>query len=286
MNFENTIRKARSSLPKIYPFFPVLYYGFLFVYCLVLVFLHKGQLPALAYAPFLYSFLVPLVLLLLLPLIFLIAFLLYWRWKFLLRSLAWLLGFALILFLVVILFVALIVVTSDADFELLRIHKGDVIFVFLYLWGVPIQTFLSMEDQNDEKSLALNWLGRIGRITAVSLFQQMMISIPAFLITIFFLGIGHIHEAGHIFFSLIYFGYALCNLQYYRSLHVPESEYALPRTMGSMRYGRELQRRVSELGFRDEDVQKPRGQMTQANEGTPDPISLTKADEEGRTDGE
>lgn len=269
MDFGNFFRKAPSSLPRIYSFFPVLYYGFLSIYCLVLLFIHKGQVPALVYAPFLYSLLVPLVLLSFLPLVFLIAFLLYWRWKFLLRSLAWLFAFALILFLVLVLLVSLISVTSDADFELLRIHKGDVVFVFLYLWGIPIQTFFSAGDRDDEKSFAFNWLGWIGKITSVSLIQQVAISFLAFVVTIFFSDKGINQMVGYITFSLIYFGYALCNLRYYRTLQEQKSEYAPPRTIGYMRYGREFWRRMSEFGFRDEGGQKPRGQMTQANDDAP-----------------
>jgi hypothetical protein len=134
-------------------FYSLLYYGFITLYCFTLVFDSVENVPSIALAPFVYSIIVPILILLSLPLLYLLMFYLFKDKLFIKRFVVIVAAIMMIAFLVISL-VSLLQIRLPDQFEVLKSigeiyksEKGDIVFVVLTLLDVAFLSFFSVKDE-------------------------------------------------------------------------------------------------------------------------------------------
>jgi hypothetical protein len=231
-------------------FTPIACYVFLSLYCLIALFMRKEDIPSLAFLPFIYSYLVPLVPFLVLPAIQVIASLLYREKKFFWSGCAW-----IYLTFPIVMAIWRIFVDSGISqyFERpWRIQGWDIAFILICVWDLAIKSFLSASQGTSESEGATEWLSNLGAIAIISLGMQVAITIIPVGAALIFRGVFHLDvvQSSLIGLCLYYFSHAILMgepiIKRLRDSMVSPSYRR--RTQESIRF---LHQRFSKLGIKE-----------------------------------
>jgi hypothetical protein len=149
-------------------YFPVIYFGFLVIYCLLLIIFGGNNIPVLAIAPYVYTIVVPILLFVAYPFLYLIAYYVY-KDRIFKESIPR----AVVMSGVIATMVIFIVVFLNADpieryvgsVRIRRLYTFgaiDIIFIAISLMEIALLTYVSVESKTDEIGFIMDWFARLG----------------------------------------------------------------------------------------------------------------------------
>jgi hypothetical protein len=218
--FLNLIRSAIE-------YYSLLYYGFNTLYCFTLLFDSVEIVPSIALAPFVYSIIVPILMLLSLPLLYLLMFYLFKDKLFIKRFVVIVASIMMIAFLLIAL-VSLLQIRLPDQFEVLisigeiyKAEKGDFVFIALTLLDVAFLSFFSVKEDLKEIEFIDSMFRQIAIIGFIGIALFVASAIFALSTTLFAGLFIPDHPRGIILFLLAYY---LINTSIRGRIHRKEKE--------------------------------------------------------------
>ncbi len=176
----NSIRKYGRQLRRTYwgdviyrwmKFSPVLFYGFLALYCIISAIAGSQSISRIAVLPYVYSFLAPGILLAVLLAVRIVALIFYRDQRFRSNGCTSIIAIFIAIGLAYLPNIAGLYDSILGDFSFQWV---DFVLITLSLWEIAVRVLFSVHQQKREVELALGWLEQLTDVAITSVIYQLV----------------------------------------------------------------------------------------------------------------